>query len=114
MVTDYEQAWIRLQEFIASKSQHGREGTLTEMAKIAAECRVPAGELSRLLRLYGVEVERARAIATESERSELADFAGGGSSLADDELAAHHRAEEVHDGVRSEGPERRAVPAANW
>lgn len=101
MVVDYEAAWIELQELVASKSQHGREPTLTAMAELAAKHRVLAGELSRLLRLYGVEVQRARAAATESGRDELADFAGGDPSLADDELPEHHRSG-GHD-VRSNG-----------
>lgn len=87
MVIDYEAAWVRLQALIASKSQHGREATLTAMATIANESRVGAGELSRLLRLYGVEVER---ISTETDRAELGPFDGGLSSPADRELAGHH------------------------
>lgn len=83
MVTDYESAWIELQAAIAAKTQHGREGLLVEMAAIAERQRVPAGELSRLLRLYGVEVERVRSIEAESDRDEATDFAGGSPSPAD-------------------------------
>lgn len=101
MVTDYERAWIRLQAFIAGKTQHGREGLLAEMAAIAADCQVPAGELARLLRLYGVEVERARAIEAETDRTEDGTFAGGLASSSDPELAGHHRPG-GHDG-RSNG-----------
>lgn len=96
VVVDYERAWTELQALIAEKPQHGREPTLVAMAEIAQRCRVPAGELSKLLRLYGVEVDRARSIATESV-VESGDFAGGSSSPGDTELAAHHRTE-VHDG----------------
>ena len=67
MVTDYEAAWSELAAVVARKTQHGREGLLAEMATIAERNRVPAGELSRLLRLYGVEVERARSIVTETQ-----------------------------------------------
>jgi hypothetical protein len=90
MVVDYERAWTELQAFVAGKTQHGREGLLTRMAQIAGECRVPSGELASMLRLYGVEVERARAIAAESDRSEPGAFDSGMSSLADRELAGHH------------------------
>lgn len=106
MVCDYEQAWLKLQQFAASKTQHGREGLLKRMAEIAAECQVPAGELSRLLRLYGVEVER---ISAETDRAELGPFDGGLSSPADRELAGHHRPG-GHDGSRSAaGNGRRSV-----
>lgn len=74
MVVDYEAAWVRLQGVIAAKSQHGREATLKAMADIAEECRVPAGELSRLLRLYGVEVERARSIEADQDPLDEARF----------------------------------------
>lgn len=96
MVVDYEAAWHELAARIASKSQHGREATLIEMAEIAHRHRVPAGELSKLLRLYGVETERARSIAAD-QTVELEGFAGGGSSPGDGGLADHHRTE-VHDG----------------
>lgn len=88
MVTDFEAAWADLQAFIAGKTQHGREGLLVEMAAIAERHRVPAGELSRLLRLYGVEVERARSLAAESG-DEAFDFAGGVTSPADGDLSRH-------------------------
>lgn len=100
MVVDYEAAWHELAELIASKSQHGREATLQAMAGIAARSRVPAGELSRLLRLYGVEVERARSIAAETDRDEPEGFAGGFGSPVDSELPEHHRSED-HDGGRN-------------
>lgn len=83
MVADYEAAWIELQALVAGKTQHGREGLLAAMAEIAQRQRVPAGELSRLLRLYGVEVERARSIAADTQRDGAADFAGGLDSPAD-------------------------------
>ena len=87
MVVDYEAAWNQLGEYVAGKTQHGREGLLIEMQKIAASCRVPAGELSRLLRLYSVEVERAR----RETRDEDTDFTAGDVSAADDVLPGHHR-----------------------
>lgn len=55
MVTDFEAAWADLQELIASKPQHGRPALLIAMAEIQAKHRVQ-GDLTRLLRLYGVEV----------------------------------------------------------
>lgn len=97
VVTDYEAAWTELAALIASKSQHGREATLTAMAEIAACHRVPAGELARLLRLYGVEVERARSLSTEITRDETAGFVGGFGSSADGRLPEHHRPG-GHDG----------------
>lgn len=90
MVVDFEAAWIELQAAIAAKTQHGREGLLVEMAQIAERHRVPAGELSRLLRLYGVEVERVREASAGSDRDEAEGFAGGSSSPADDVLPGHH------------------------
>lgn len=89
MVVDYEAAWVALQAHVAGKTQHGREATLAKMAELAAEHRVPAGELPRLLRLYGVEVERVRSAATEI-RDEADDFGGGLASPADRGLPAHH------------------------
>lgn len=80
MVTDYERAWSRLAEVVAAKTQHGREGLLTAMAEIAAECRVPEGEKARLLRLYGVEVDR---LSTETDRDEPDHFEAGLASAAD-------------------------------
>lgn len=97
MVVDYEAAWVELGQHVASKSQHGREATLVEMAEIAARHRVPAGEVSRLLRLYGVEVERARSIEAETEQVEPGAFDGGLASPPDAELAEHHRPG-GHDG----------------
>lgn len=100
MVTDYEAAFIALGEYVASKTQHGREGLLTKMAEIAAEHRVPAGELSRLFRLYGVEVERARSVAADTSRDDLSGSRGdslpartGGSPAIIDRGG--------HDGSRS-------------
>lgn len=100
MVCDYEAAWLELQALIASKSQHGREATLRAMAELAERHRVPAGELSRLLRLYGVEVERTRSVAAENTRDELARFAGGDASPGDSELPDHHGSG-GHDGRSS-------------
>lgn len=51
------------------------------MSELASECRVPAGELSRLLRLYGIEVERVRSISEQGPAelaSSDADEVGGG------------------------------------
>lgn len=59
MVIDYEAAYHELAAHIAGKTQHGREGLLTEMALIAERNRVEVGELARVLRLYGVETARA-------------------------------------------------------
>lgn len=98
MVTDYERAWIELAALVASKTQHGREALLVEMAQIGQRCQVPAGELSRLLRLYGVEVERTRSVAVETDRQESGAFEGGLASSSDRGLSGHHRTEEVHDG----------------
>lgn len=97
MVTDYEAAWTEMAALVASKTQHGREGLLSSMAEIAARNRVPAGELSRLLRLYGVEVERARSITTETTRPGVDDFAGGFGSLTDG-ASPHITDREVNDG----------------
>jgi hypothetical protein len=90
VVVDYERAWTMLAATIASKTQHGREPLLTEMAQIARRCEVPAGELSRLLRLYGVEVERARSIAAETDRAEAGSFDGGLVSASEADLTGHH------------------------
>lgn len=98
MVVDYEAAWTELAELIASKTQHGREQTLTAMAQIAANHRVPAGELSRLLRLYGVEVERARSMSTETDRDVPERLDGGLDSPADAEFPGHHDPTGGHDG----------------
>lgn len=100
MVVDYEKAWIRLQAEIAGKSQHGREGLLRAMAQIAAECRVPEGEKARLLRLYGVEVDR---LSAETDRDEPDDFEAGLASAADVGLPGHHGPNGGHDGGCSNG-----------
>jgi hypothetical protein len=84
-----------------ASTQHGRESLLTKMAELAADARVPAGELSRMLRLYGVEVERARSIAAETGQDESGDLASGFASGVDGRLPEHHRTEEVHDGHRA-------------
>lgn len=89
MIIDYEAAWHELAAFIASKTQHGREPTLVEMTRIAQEHRVPAGELSRMLRLYSIEVERTRT-ASQPDGDEAASFVGGQGSPADDVLPRHH------------------------
>lgn len=60
-VVDHERAWVQLQAVIASKSQHGREALLVEMATIASRCQMPEGELVRLLRLHGVDLQRLHA-----------------------------------------------------
>lgn len=103
MVTDYEAAWIALGEFVSSKTQHGREGLLTKMAELASDHRVPAGELSRLLRLHGVEVERARSVSAETRRDE------GPASAEDDVLDGTgsprpSSTDGGHDGSRKELP----------
>ena len=56
-VVDYEQAWVRLGELIASKPHHGSKDLALDMQRIAAECRAPEGSIPMLLRLYGVEVQ---------------------------------------------------------
>jgi hypothetical protein len=89
VVIDYEAAWHELAAFVASKTQHGREQTLVEMTRIAQEHRVPAGELSRLLRLYSIEVERTRT-TSQPDGDEAPYFAGGQGSPADDVLPRHH------------------------
>lgn len=101
MVCDYERAWLQLGRRIADKTQHGRAELLTAMAEIADDCQVTGGELARMLRLYGVEVERARSIEAETHRREPGDFDGGLVSPADPELAGHHRPEGGHDGSSS-------------
>lgn len=103
MVVDYEAAWVRMQSLVASKTQHGREGLLSDMARIAEDCSVPAGELSKLLRLYGVEVERVR-VVHESIRDEDPDSLG--DSLADRTAPtpASMTKQEVTDVHRSRTP----------
>lgn len=98
MVTDYEAAWVALGERISGKPQHGRAELLQAMAELAAEHRVPAGELSRLLRLHGVEVERARSMATDDERFAAERIASGLGSGGVVNGAAHHRPDGGHDG----------------
>jgi hypothetical protein len=80
VVVDYEAAWIRLQSQIAQKPQHGRDTLLRAMAEIAEQCQVPGGELSRLLRLYSIEVERTRSIHNDpaGRVTSDADSLGGG------------------------------------
>lgn len=90
MVVDFEAAWHELHALIAGKSQHGREATLIAMAEIAERHQVAGGELSRLLRLYGVEVERARSITADIDRDESGPFAGGDASPVDSGLPGHH------------------------
>jgi hypothetical protein len=116
VVTDYERAWTMLGAFVASKTQHGREGMLTQMAEIARECEVPSGELSRLLRLYGVEVERARSISTETDRAKFdaqhaRAFDGGLVSPSDTELPEHHGpgGHDGHSNGHAAGNGRRTV-----
>lgn len=89
MVTDYEAAWGELAELVASKTQHGREGLLIEMTQIAGRHRVAASELSRVLRLYGVEVGRSGVIGGSDAahfRSWLAGFIDGEGCFV---IAAH-------------------------
>ena len=100
MVIDYEAAWSELQELVASKSQHGRDGLLRSMAEVAGRHRVAGGELSRLLRLYSVEVERARAISSDTIPDKDADLAAGLASAGDCGLPGHHD-EGSHDGSSS-------------
>jgi hypothetical protein len=100
MVIDYERAWHKLGEYVAEKTQHGREGLLVRMQEIAAECRVPAGELSRLLRLYGVEVERVREAEAETDSDEGEPIGGGAASPAVRVLPGHHD-RGGHDGSRN-------------
>lgn len=75
MVVDYEAAFHELAEHVSSKTQHGREGLLTEMALIVARNRVEVGELPRLLRLYSVET--ARAALADIHPAEGADLLSG-------------------------------------
>jgi hypothetical protein len=69
VVIDYEGAWHELAAFAASKTQHGREGLLVEMTRIAQDHRVAAGELPRLLRLYSIEVERVRSTHLDGDEA---------------------------------------------
>jgi hypothetical protein len=98
VVTDYEAAWSRLQQRLAAKTQWGRDELLLEMARLQGDCRVPAGELSRLLRLYGVEVERVRSMSIDQATSE--DFDGGLVSSADPERAGRDALRGDFDGSR--------------
>lgn len=90
MVIDYEAAWIEFQQYLASKTQHGRERLLVEMASIAERHRVPAGETSRLLRLYGIEVEHRRAAEMQHEPDTAERLVAGLASDADADRPAHH------------------------
>lgn len=93
MVIDYEGAWHELAALVAGKTQHGREGLLVEMTRIAQEHRVAAGELPRLLRLYGVEIERVRSTARsdgDEASASLADRAFVAHAPADADLSRHH------------------------
>lgn len=90
MVIDYEAAWIELSAVVAGKSQHGRSGLLVEMASIAERHRVPAGETSRLLRLYGIEVEHRRAAEMQHEPDTAERLVAGLASDADADRPAHH------------------------
>jgi hypothetical protein len=84
VVTDYEAAWVELMAHVASKTQHGRQDLLTKMAELAGEHRVAAGELSSVLRLYGVEVGRSRSASAESRFEEERIAAGFGSAAVAD------------------------------
>jgi hypothetical protein len=86
VVVDYEAAWVELQAIVASKPQHGADALLREMARIAHECRVAAGEPARMLRLYGVEVHRLH--ANHPDASEA--LAAGLGSAVDDRRPGHH------------------------
>lgn len=95
MVVDYERAWTRLQAIVASKTQHGREPLLTDMATIAAECQVPEGEPERWLRLYGVDVSRvARPVIRDSRPSSDGDEVAAGMG----EGPGHPSPQGGHDG----------------
>lgn len=96
MVTDFEAAWHDLMAYVAGKTQHGRDALLREMVRIADSRRVAAGELSRLLRLYGVEVERVRSISEQgpadpehSESDSLALGTIGSRGIIDHDLGGH-------------------------
>lgn len=106
MVTDYEAAWIELQQLVASKTQHGREGLLVEMAQIASRHRV-AGELPSLLRLYGVEVSAS----ARHEPDTAEDLPEGFDSVGDHGRPAHHD-RGGHDVAGTAGIGRAAVAAA--
>jgi methylmalonyl-CoA mutase cobalamin-binding subunit len=98
VVTDHEAVVVELAAFIATKPQHGRADLLTKIAELQDAHRVPAGELSRLLRLYGVEVERARSMVAQDEsRFEAERIAAGIPSVGVGGLAGHHRPG-GHDG----------------
>lgn len=90
MVTDYEAAWIELQKHVASKTQHGRSELLVEMAEMAARHRVPAGDVSRLLRLHGVEVGLRDAASAITEPDTREPLGAGRSSDHDLHGPAHH------------------------
>jgi hypothetical protein len=50
---DYESAWVELMAYVASKTGHGRDDLLTEMAQIAKRHHVREDLLQQALRLYG-------------------------------------------------------------
>lgn len=102
MVVDYEAAWSDLQQLIASKSQHGREATLVAMAEIAGQHRVAAGEKSRLLRLYSIEVERERLAEMDTDPDTIAHLDAGFDSVADADRPGHHD-RGGHDGRVTRG-----------
>lgn len=106
MVVDYERAWTRLQAEVAGKSQHGREGLLTSMATIAAECQVPEGEAARWLRLFGIDVSRVGRPqqSPDTGASSIGDDVADGTAL--DRATIGH--EGGHDGHRN-GRERQAA-----
>jgi hypothetical protein len=81
VVVDYEAAWVAFMAHIAGKSQHGRAELLEVAATTAADNRVPAGEVARLLRLHGVEVQRAH--STFTNQADAGAFGGGHSSPLD-------------------------------
>lgn len=90
MVVDYEAAWTELLQAVAEKTQHGREGLLVRMAEIAGRHRVAPGETSRLLRLHGIEVERARQAAMLNHPDSSGDLVAGLASVADLGGPGHH------------------------
>lgn len=109
MVVDYERAWIRLTALVASKTQHGREPLLSDMANLAAECQVPEGEPERWLRLFGMDVSRTvrpPAIRDSGPSSDGDSVAGGTGT--DPATLAH---EGGHDGRTASSNGRQPVGA---
>jgi hypothetical protein len=105
MVVDYERAWIRLSALVAGKSQHGREGLLRDMAKIADECQVPEGERERWLRLFGIDVSRTvrpQSIPDTGASSSRDDGVAGGTVSR----PGHPSPQGGHDGHIRNGRER--------